>query len=228
MDAFAGYLASLVGSWEALATPHPDASVVRGAGFVAARFPSHPVLCNAVLLDPAALPALAGLYTGIPGYAVWSADGATAAVLAAAGMRRDETTVPMRCDLRDLPPGADPADGSPGVVADADPGVVAAITGTDETLVRGVPGLRAYASAGHESCLVLIPVGSDVNVSFVATLPRARRRGLARSVLRRALHDARDGGFATASLQATPMAERLYAAEGFAAVGAWQEWLPRS
>ncbi|MEV4513202.1 GNAT family N-acetyltransferase [Dactylosporangium sp. NPDC049525] len=224
MDAFAGYLASLVGSWEALAAPHADASVVRGEGFVAARFPSHPVLCNAILLDPAALPSIAGGYGAGASYAVWSADDATAAALAGAGWRRDETTVPMRCDLRGLRP--DPGAGD--VTVDADPGVVAGITGVDEALVRGVPGLRAFASAGRESCAVLIPVGTDVNVSFVATVPGARRRGLARSVLRRALREAAEGGFATASLQSTPMAEPLYAAEGFVPVGAWQEWLPRS
>ncbi len=231
MDGFAGYLASLTGSWEALAVPHADASVVRGEGFVAARFGSHPVLCNAVLLDPAALPAVADVFAGLPVYAVWSAGAATAAALHDAGLRRDETTVPMRCDLRGLTP--DPGteqrrDGGDGVLMDVDPGVVARITEVGEDLVRGVPGLRAFASAGHESCLVLIPVGTDVNVSFVTTLPGARRRGLARAVLRRALRDAAARGFATASLQSTPMAEALYAAEGFVPVGAWQEWLPGS
>lgn len=167
MDAFAGYLASLVGSWEALAAPHADASVVRGEGFVAARFPSHPVLCNAILLEPAALPSIAGVYGALASYAIWSADHATAAALTGAGWRRDETTVPMRCDLRGLR--SEPAAGD--VSVDADPGVVAGITGVDEALVRGVPGLRVFASAGRESCVVLIAVGTDVNVSFVATLP---------------------------------------------------------
>ena len=220
MDAFGRYLVSLVASWEALAVPHADAAVVRGDGFVAARFPSHPVLCNAVLLDPAALPAVLAVFDGAPHPAIWSADDRTAAALAGAGMRRDETTVPMRRDLsRPVPP---PESGT--VLADAS--VVAEITGTDVSLLRGVPGLRAFASPGHESCLVVIAAGTDANVSFVATLPRARRQGLARAVLRRALRDARDRGFATASLQATPMAEPLYAAEGFVPVGAWQEWLP--
>jgi hypothetical protein len=36
---------------------------------------------------------------------------------------------------------------------------------------------------------------------------------------------AHDDGFLTASLQATPMAEALYARIGFTAVGTWEEWV---
>ena len=50
-DAFGHYLRSLVASWEGLAAPREDATVTRGAGFVAARFPE-PYLNNAVLLTP--------------------------------------------------------------------------------------------------------------------------------------------------------------------------------
>jgi GNAT superfamily N-acetyltransferase len=93
-------------------------------------------------------------------------------------------------------------------------------------LLRDVPGLWTFTTKGHESGLVLIPVDTDVNVSFVSTRESARGRGLAAAVLRRALACARARGFVTASLQSTAMAERLYSRAGFVRVGRWQEWVP--
>jgi GNAT superfamily N-acetyltransferase len=219
---FERYLMSLVGSWQALAAPHRDAEVVRGDGFVAARFGRYPVLNNAVLLRPDALPAALAVFAGTVHYAIWSADGETAAGIEAAGLRRDMTTVPMCCDLRDVPP----AGVGDGVLEDVAPEVIAELTEVDSALLRGVPGLWTFVTEGHESGLVLIPVGTDVNVSFVTTRESARRRGLAAAVLRRALARARDRGFVTASLQSTAMAERLYTRAGFVSVGRWQEWVP--
>lgn len=221
---FARYLESLTGSWEALAAPHADAVVVRGSGFVASRFPRHPVLDNAVLLDPAALAAVREVFADVEQYAVWSGDRATAAALEAAGMRRDVTTRPMHCRLDAVT--AVPVGNEPAVLPDADPAHIADLNGVDADLLRDVPGLRAFATADYQAGLVLIAVGADVNVSFVATRPGARQRGLATAVTAAALRHARDRGFLTASLQATPMAERLYARLGFRPVSAWQEWVP--
>ena len=89
------------------------------------------------------------------------------------------------------------------VIADVDPGLIAELNGVTAELVTGVPGLRAYATTGFESGLIVIPVGIDANISFVATRADARRRGLAALVTRTALRDARDRGFVTARLQAT-------------------------
>lgn len=246
---FDRYLASLVGSWAALAAPHPDARVVRGDGFVALRCDGRPVLSNAALLRPDALPRALEFFDGTGHYAVWSADAATAAAVAAAGLVRDTTTVPMVCELATHPP---PPDVGSGEVGSGEVGsrdvhsgavhsgavhsgavhsgvpleTVADIAGVDAGLLRGVPGLWTFASAGLESGLVLIPVGTDVNVGFVATRGSARRRGLAGRVLRHALAAARGCGFRTASLQSTPMAERVYTGAGFVPVGHWQEWVP--
>ncbi|WP_250003696.1 GNAT family N-acetyltransferase [Actinoplanes sp. M2I2] len=222
-DGFAGYLASLARSWEALAAPHDDAAVTRGDGFFAARFARHPVLNNAVLLDPARVGDARAVFEGTGSYAIWSADEPAGAALAAAGLRRDMTTVPMRADLAALDEAPGPDDG---VLVEVDPGVVATICEVDDELLRDVPGLLAFATAGHESCLVLLDAGDDVNVSFVETRPADRRRGLARAVLRRALWEARRRGYASASLQSTEMAETLYAGAGFVPVGRWQEWVP--
>lgn len=219
---FDRYLTSLAGSWDALAAPHPDARVVRGDGFLACRCDGHPVLNNAALLRPDALPAARAVFDGTDHYAVWSADAATAAAVEAAGLTPDTTTVPMVCEL---PEGRPPDDT---VHSGVPPETVADIAGVDPGLLRGVPGLWTFASAGLESCLVLLPAGTDVNVSFVATRGPARRRGLAGRVLRHALAAARARGFRTASLQSTPMAERVYANAGFVPVGHWREWVPAS
>lgn len=212
------YLASLVGSWDALAAPHPDAAVVRAPGFVALRHPRHPVLTNVALLDAGAVgDALASVAPGP--FAAWSRDAAGDAALAAAGLRRDVTTVPMLARLDALPAPASTA-------VPADPAVVAALNGVDPALVAGVPGVRAWTTAGGEAGLLLQPVDDDVVVSFVVTRPDARRRGHASALLAAVLHEARAAGAATATLQSTPDGQRLYARLGFAAVGRWQEWVP--
>jgi GNAT superfamily N-acetyltransferase len=217
------YLASLAGSWEALAAPHPDARVLRGDGFLASRCDRHPVWNNAALLRPDALTAALEFFDGTAHYAVWSAGDATATAIAAAGLVPDMTTVPMVCELVAAEPfhATDVRDGvAPETIAD--------IAAVDPALLRDVPDLWTFASAGLESGLVLIPVGTDVNVGFVATREPARRRGLAARVLRHALAAARARGFRTASLQATGMAEGLYTRAGFVPVGHWREWVPAS
>ena len=72
-----------------------------------------------------------------------------------------------------------------------------------------------------------IDVGSDVNISAVVTHPEHRGRGLASAVTTAALADAKARGFDTGTLQATPVAERLYARLGFRPLGRWQEWVRR-
>src|SRR4028119_1942716 len=65
------------------------------------------------------------------------------------------------------------------VVADVPVEHIAALNNVSEDLLLGVPGVRAFATEGLEAGAVLIEVGRDVNVSFVATRPDCRRRGLA-------------------------------------------------
>lgn len=66
----------------------------------------------------------------------------------------------------------------------------------------------------------------DCIVSFVATLPEARRRGHAGRIIARLLADAAARGRTTATLRSTPVAERLYAAAGFRDLGRFVEWEP--
>jgi ribosomal protein S18 acetylase RimI-like enzyme len=82
--------------------------------------------------------------------------------------------------------------------------------------------VRTYGAShdGAIGCVAMAyDVGTDTAVWFVATLPQARRRGLASEVLKRLLLDARARGQRTASLQASQAGRPLYERLGFAGVG---------
>jgi len=64
----------------------------------------------------------------------------------------------------------------------------------------------------------------DAGISFVATVPKARRQGLATNVMQQALKDARDNGCTTTTLQATDVGEHLYAALGYRRLTVMQLW----
>lgn len=215
------YVRGLAGSWRGLAAGRPGAVVVEQPGLVALRHPD-PVLCNAVLLDGHAVGAALRLLSGAPAFAVWTGQDDAAATVAVrqAGLRRDATTTPM---VR--PEGLPLPDAVTGVEVGADPARVCRLNGVDPALLAGVPDLRCVMTADGSAGLVQQDVGDDVVLSFVATVPEARGRGLASAVTVAALHDAAGRGLRGAVLQATPAAERLYARLGFVPVGAWQEWV---
>jgi GNAT superfamily N-acetyltransferase len=64
----------------------------------------------------------------------------------------------------------------------------------------------------------------DAGISFVATIPKARRKGLATNVMRRALHVARAQGCTTTTLQATDVGEKLYTNLGYRHLCVMQLW----
>jgi ribosomal protein S18 acetylase RimI-like enzyme len=66
----------------------------------------------------------------------------------------------------------------------------------------------------------------DCGIYNVGTVEWARRRGLGTALTALQLHHARERGCRTASLQATPMAERVYAAAGFRDLGRFLEYVP--
>jgi ribosomal protein S18 acetylase RimI-like enzyme len=68
--------------------------------------------------------------------------------------------------------------------------------------------------------------GGDCGIYNVTTLEHARGRGLGRGLTAQLLHEARDRGCTTASLQSTPMAERLYLRLGFRDLGRYLELTP--
>ncbi|MEV0271487.1 GNAT family N-acetyltransferase [Hamadaea sp. NPDC050747] len=218
---FARYLRSLTASWRGLAARKAGASVVVGSGYVVARFPDPYVyLNNAVILVPDVVATAADMFSDHGPHALWCLEDApdVAAVIAAHGYAHTETTRPMLRRLDELPP----ADKQ--VIASADLDRFAELIEVPPVLLRDVPGLLAYATAGYESGLVLQYDDYDVYVSMVYTKPEFRGHGLATAVLTAALTDARCRGACTATLQSTPMADGMYLRHGFTPLGRWLEW----
>ncbi len=225
----------------------PGARVVELPGVTASIVPVTPdrSLMNSVVYDSGAdlervLPELAGIYiaAGIRAWTVWvhPGDERAAAVLADAGHRMDadpvvmctelgafdlprpgdldlveEPTVDMFMELNDRAYGLDPP---------------AFVTG-----IRELPGV-----VFHVACLDGEPVAcagghdheGDCCITFVATLPEARGRGLAQRLMILVLREATDRGCTTASLQATKMGYPLYAKLGFRDLGPLQMWERRT
>jgi len=88
--------------------------------------------------------------------------------------------------------------------------------------------LVARDGDGIVAAALAYDVEGDCGIYNVATVVRARRRGFATAVTAAQLHHARNRGCETASLQSTPMAERLYAALGFRDLGSFLEYTPPS
>jgi len=66
----------------------------------------------------------------------------------------------------------------------------------------------------------------DCGIYNVGTLEHARRRGIGTALTSTLVHGAIARGCRTASLQSTPMAERMYAAVGFRDLGRIVEYVP--
>ena len=66
----------------------------------------------------------------------------------------------------------------------------------------------------------------DCGIYNVGTLAQARRRGIGRALTTLLVRDAIERGCRTASLQSTPVAERMYAAVGFRDLGRIIELVP--
>jgi GNAT superfamily N-acetyltransferase len=86
-------------------------------------------------------------------------------------------------------------------------------------------GFRANLADGSPGAVAMtLEHEHDCGVSFVATIPRARRKGLATTVMRQALANARQNGCTTTTLQATDVGERLYANLGYRRLCEMQLW----
>jgi GNAT superfamily N-acetyltransferase len=91
------------------------------------------------------------------------------------------------------------------------------------------PRFTAYlARWGGRAVAALTTMCADDAVLLfnVATVPRARRRGIAGNLALAALRDAQAAGCARAALTATPEARRLYEELGFRACGLMEQWVP--
>ena len=231
--------ANLLASWEVYAAGSAGASVERVPGAAVAVFPSLPertVYNNAVLardLHAAAaddaVSSTQAIYAdaGIEGYAVWVHEGDRTSidVLEEHGYRADMSTRAMAMSL------------------DASlmrrPQLALGPTDWQEYLrILQVPeGLLAGADAGAFHVRIATADGASVAAAMtydhagdcgiynVVTVPHARRRGLGTALTSLLLHEARDRGCTTASLQATEMAERVYANVGFRDLGRFLEYV---
>lgn len=80
---------------------------------------------------------------------------------------------------------------------------------------------EAYARGAVGAAVLRLP-----GIYNVGTLEHARRRGLGTALTAAQVHDAHARGCRTASLQSTPMAERVYASVGFRDLGRILEYVP--
>jgi ribosomal protein S18 acetylase RimI-like enzyme len=74
------------------------------------------------------------------------------------------------------------------------------------------------------ACAVALDADGDCAIFNVATVSRARGRGLCTGLMRQALSDARRRGCATTSLQATAMGRPVYARLGYRELGVIEMW----
>jgi ribosomal protein S18 acetylase RimI-like enzyme len=219
-------------------------SVLEREGLVASVVPSapdSPALNAAVALDPDAAPEalteLADRYAqaGVRRWAIW-VDGAArhvTAELRRAGLMVASASPGMGAEIRALPLNLALAQPEPtadlrtvGRVNDLAYGNVDArlertLTTLDEAVLRAY---RADLNGAPAAVALALHHDGDCGVSFVATLPQARRRGLATQVMRNVLADAQRHGLDTVTLQATEQGERLYAQLGLHRLGNMELW----
>jgi ribosomal protein S18 acetylase RimI-like enzyme len=85
-------------------------------------------------------------------------------------------------------------------------------------------GYQAHLGNQPAAVALALHIGEDCGISFVATVPAARRRGLATAVMYEALAAARAAGLTTTTLQATEAGERLYRSLGYRRLCDMQLW----
>jgi GNAT superfamily N-acetyltransferase len=227
---------------------HPGSRVLKLNGVLAAVVPAAPdrsVFNSVAYESPAALAAaidgLAATYerAGVRAWTVWVPDDdhASAALLGEHGHALDANPRAMGLDLADLEPGPgaeiDVLDGDAALAARLNdraygyegPAFAAALSQPTADSLRWY-----FAASGGEpiACLALIPAGDDAVVTAVATDPGQRGRGVAGTLLRRALDEARSDWARTSSLQATKLGSGVYARLGFRDLGGIGMWERRS
>jgi GNAT superfamily N-acetyltransferase len=232
---------TLIASWQAEARGADGASVRRSPGVAAAVFPNGPerVFYNNALLErhlPAAgragaLDAMEAAYAeaGVARFAAWAheSDEALRLDLERRGYGLEESTRAMGLALDDfrLPPPAIE-------LAPPDWFEYLRILGVPEDFLSRADRTAFHvlvARAGSENAATAMAFDhhDDCGIYNVTTLEPARRRGLGTALTVVQLRAARVRGCRTASLQSTPMAERVYAAVGFRDLGRILEYVPQ-
>jgi ribosomal protein S18 acetylase RimI-like enzyme len=231
--------ATMLASWEQDARGARGASLQRADGVAIGVFPDGPereFYNNALLARGlaraqrlSAIDAMEAAYAAadVRRFAAWvhERDAAMQHALEGRGYVLDTTTRAMGLALEDLElprPTIELGSASwseyvqliglaPGFQANADPAAV-------RLVVARLDGANVATALGYDHA-------GDRGIYNVVTLPHARRRGLGSALTTLLLHEAREQGCVSASLQATPMAERLYAAIGFRDLGRFLEYV---
>jgi ribosomal protein S18 acetylase RimI-like enzyme len=232
---------TLLASWEAYAAAAVDAAVRRLPGVTAAVFPHAPergIYNNALLdrgLDRAqrarALDGMESVYeaAGVARFAAWvhDSDDATRAAVEARGYGFDSATRAMALTLRDVTLPAARINHAPL----AWPDYLRMFELPDDLLGGsdhdGLRLLAARIEGVNVAAAMAFDHDGDCGIYNVGTLAAYRRRGFATALTALQLRDAAKRGCSTASVQATPMAERVYAALGFRDLGRYLEYVPR-
>ena len=218
--------------------------VLRKDGLLASVVPSapdSPALNAAVALDPEvvidALPELEVTYgdAGVRRWAVWI-DGAARHVttefrnqglaIASASPGMGASIDALGLDLRTANARPNAGLRTVGRVNDLAYGNVdARLERTLTTLEEGtLRGYKADLNGAPAAVALALHHGQDCGVSFVATVPQARRHGLATQVMRSALADAASHQLTTITLQATELGERLYQQLGLRRLSPMELW----
>jgi len=93
-----------------------------------------------------------------------------------------------------------------------------------------MPGIRIYfAELDGEpvSTMGVWPRGADAVAVWVATLPEARNRGIARRLMAHGLRNAREDGYETTTLQSSALGRPVYERLGYRDFGAGHLWEKR-
>lgn len=242
-DLYRRGVATLVASWEEYARGSSGAALRRLNGLSAAVFPSEPeraVYNNAVLdrdLGPtereAAVDAMEAAYhlQGVDRYAAWvhESDEGMRAELTRRGYTLNESTRAMAMSLDDISIGLPEVELGPldwaGYLE------YLRIAGAPARLLSGADPSAFHLLAARLAGEVVATAmafdhDGDCGVFNMFTLEAARRRGLGSALTARHVHDALERGCSTASLQSTPVAERVYKAVGFRDLGRFLEYVP--
>jgi GNAT superfamily N-acetyltransferase len=231
-------VATLIRSWAYLASGSPGAELIETDDAAIAIFvhsPDREFLNNTVLAKGAAdlgatLEMVEQAYAnrGIERYAIWTheSDEAGARAIKARGYVHDSSTRTMAMPI---------AEAAQLHVQEFDlvePSVAefwrsAGVDGfAPELPAEGAHFYLARIDGENAATLMAFDHAGDCGIYMVGTVPGARRQGLATALSAHAVAAARTRRCTTASLQATEMAEGVYAGVGFCDLGRYDEYVP--
>ena len=236
-------LATLVASWQCVAEGSEGATVERFEGATVGLFPAGPErgIYNNTVLERGlgrsrvarAVDAVARAYAdaGVERHAVWAHETDRAALdeLAGRGLRVDTWTRCMAMPLDELAVERPRIELGPSEWGEHLRFLRA--EGVPEGLLEGVEEgtfhvLVARLDGENVATAIAYDHDGDCGIFNTGTFPRARRRGLGTALTALHLHNARERGCETASLQATEIAQGVYGGVGFRDLGRFIEYVP--